>query len=225
MNRPHRPSRPRVFCLRAFTLVELLVVVAIIAVLASLALPAFQKVLLRSRATQCASNLRQIGIAAQGWSADNDGRIVPAFLSGEVGSISDPTVWTGLLAPYLNYTLVATNTVVQMRVFACPANPKRCGYGQNYAYLSFAPSTSYGYWVPLARVMHPAQTVFLVDDIMPSNTNKWRAFVRPPSMAQDVAPNFVHPGKTANVLWLDGHVSAEASTNAFTKNDLLWDTN
>ena len=48
---------------RGFTLIELLVVIAIIAVLIALLLPAVQAAREAARRAQCASNLRQIGLA------------------------------------------------------------------------------------------------------------------------------------------------------------------
>ena len=71
----HNRPTPNRYGGRAFTLVELLVVIAIITVLAALLLPAFASAREKGRRTVCVSNLRQVGIAIQIYSQDNNGRI------------------------------------------------------------------------------------------------------------------------------------------------------
>ncbi|MEO7317684.1 MAG: prepilin-type N-terminal cleavage/methylation domain-containing protein [Chthoniobacteraceae bacterium] len=76
----------------AFTLIELLVVIAIIAILAGIALPVFGKVQERSRAINCAANMKQIGIGLQAYLNDHDDQLFPK--DGK-----DDTSWPRMLNP------------------------------------------------------------------------------------------------------------------------------
>ena len=58
---------------RAFTLIELIVVIAILGTLAALAMPAMSSAFDVAHTAACASNLRQIGFATQMYLKDNDG--------------------------------------------------------------------------------------------------------------------------------------------------------
>src|SRR3954465_2275145 len=64
---------------RAFTLVELLVVIGIIALLISVLLPALNKARKASRTTACMSNLRQLAMAEIQYNMDCKGKFSPYY--------------------------------------------------------------------------------------------------------------------------------------------------
>jgi prepilin-type N-terminal cleavage/methylation domain-containing protein len=76
----------------AFTLVELIVVIAIIALLMALGLPAFRLASERAAETVCQSQLRQMADAMRIYCADHDGLFPPAYgLYHSQRSFEDPT--------------------------------------------------------------------------------------------------------------------------------------
>lgn len=97
---------------RAFTLIEMLVVIAIISILIALLLPAIQKIQENSDKTKCLSNLRQISQAAMTYFGDL-GEGLP-YLGDNQNDWDKFGRAAALLMPYLKY---------QAEIFDCPANP------------------------------------------------------------------------------------------------------
>ena len=135
----------------AFTLVELLVVIAIIGILIGMLLPAVQSVREAARRTQCANNLKQLGIALQNYESTfqalppgyastptRDGTVPSGvFIDSSTWDASPGWGWAAFLLPYLE----ANNTAdrfstdlpiwepahrdiiqTQIPVFLCPSS-------------------------------------------------------------------------------------------------------
>ena len=106
----------------AFTLIELLVVISIIALLIALLLPALQRAREEARTVQCASNLRQAGIALYAYTHDYDGRLPAYSYTTSLVNYYLPPFWHQVIAPYMG----KHNPSQAQGVW--PAYPWRFGY-------------------------------------------------------------------------------------------------
>ncbi|HMO65952.1 MAG TPA: DUF1559 domain-containing protein [Verrucomicrobiota bacterium] len=141
---------------RAFTLVELLVVVAIVGLLASLLLPALAKAKSRAKSAACQGNLRQIGLALRMY-VDDHGKY-PGDIMREDGSLFEfrwGQNWGNQLAAYIPRNLggliVSDDTPwhVTPTVYNCPATGRQFNphgpLDSTRDQLTWAWQTSYGY--------------------------------------------------------------------------------
>lgn len=201
---------------RAFTLIELLVVVAVIGVLIALLLPAVQAARSAARRTQCASNLRQVGLAITGYCHAHRGN----FPSGEHSGES----WIDSAEPFME-------GVDAIRI--CPDDrqgPVRLAnrltsYTLN-AYLTGEVPTSEGGVTNLNKLKATSRTIVafeLADLRAPSieddhvHSHHWfkplhvlqkRVY---DTMKSDVSTDR-HHGSVTHFLYADGHVGVVADT-------------
>jgi len=215
---------------RAFTLIELLVVIAVIGILSALMLPGLARGKAAAQRTQCASNLRQLGIAARMyWDDNRDECFRYLFGSTNVGQIYwfgwlGPAalgegkrpfdVSLGAMFPYLGGSNVKLCPTLNYALseFKLKADGAAYGYGYNW-YLSAGPSQLP---VKTGKIICPATTALFADA---AQINDFQA---PASRDNPMLEEFYYVDDTsdypnghfrhlqkANVVFCDGHVGGE----------------
>jgi prepilin-type processing-associated H-X9-DG protein/prepilin-type N-terminal cleavage/methylation domain-containing protein len=222
-----RPSTPDLRgTAPAFTMVELLVVIALISILTALILPALGRSKISAQRIKCTGNLRQLGLASQLYWDDNGGN---AFYYRGIFTNGGDVYWFGWLArgaegsrafdagqgalyPYLGGRGVEICPALDyaMRQFKLKAMGASYGYGYNL-HLS-AP------WaeppVNLSKVAQPTGTALFADA---AQVNTFQAPASPNNplleefyfiSTNETTAHFRHQ-QAANVGFCDGHVAPE----------------
>jgi prepilin-type N-terminal cleavage/methylation domain-containing protein/prepilin-type processing-associated H-X9-DG protein len=218
---------------RAFTLVELLIVIGLIAVLISILLPTVSAAHQEAQTVQCLSNLRQMAVAAAAYANVYDGYYPIAYYGSFQSPLSISYSWDFITQTNINtgartvfpglLWMGSTNLQVQQ----CPSYDGRSnsltdpytGYNYNTSFLGHGQFESIPSPIKMAAVQRPTRCALFGDGQYYSGADKYmRAPLPNPGDANFTSRSagtqgFRHHGGT-NVVFCDGH--AETLTQRYT---------
>lgn len=124
-NLPAFDSRPsRRVDSTAFTLIELLCVIAVIAVLSAIMIPAIGRAGFRSKVAKCTNNFRQLGIACASYSAEGKG-MLPSFKLPATSSMSNYHTITPSMVAFDTLASMEKHGVTDPAMWFCPVRVGR----------------------------------------------------------------------------------------------------
>ena len=152
----------------AFTLIELLCVLAIIGVLAALLLPALSKASAQAKRVQCVNHLRQTGIGFQNFAQDHNGQFpmsVPVSAGGSLEFARNAYGISGEFYFAFRHFQVLSNELITPKVVICPADTRQAA--ANFAVLG---NRFVSYFVGISAVPASPDSILAGDRNL---TNDW----------------------------------------------------
>lgn len=229
---------------RAFTLIELLTVIAILGILAAILIPVVASVRDSARTANCVSNLRQVGSTVYQWSQENSDRLPPVSQNQNNFLGLEHYRWHEDLIEYamgISLENLWFSNAGAENVFVCPTaymeyagSPGFRADRQGYTYgMSRYSNGGFHPWptLPANRTItdfrSPSLTALFMDGSYASGAGHWVNDVSK-DPGNEWYPQFLHNG-SINVLYVDGHVErvAEAdypddAADAFWDDPRLW---